>query len=111
MLQPGMCSATWSLSSTWAGWPGAAATQAANCHPWRSRQQAGGRGLVYFAQGVVGGLRGAIGIGDAERPVLDLGAAGVPVVGPGKDERPGQARERGLAQVAGEKLRLHRLAV
>ena len=29
MLQPGMCSATWSLSSTWVGPPGDAATQAA----------------------------------------------------------------------------------
>ena len=30
MLQPGMCSATWSLSSTCVGWPGAAATHAAS---------------------------------------------------------------------------------
>ena len=29
MLQPGMCSATWSLSSTCVGCPGAAATHAA----------------------------------------------------------------------------------
>src|SRR6266403_762413 len=29
MLQPGMCSATWSLSRTCVGWPGEAATQAA----------------------------------------------------------------------------------
>ncbi len=42
---------------------------------------------------------------------LDLVAIGVPVVGPGKDERAGQARHPGLADMTGEETGLLRLAV
>jgi hypothetical protein len=77
----------------------------------RPRQQVGGRAVERFAQRVVGGLGGAVGGGDAEGPVGDGVAAGVPVVGPGEDERPRQTHKGRLLDVAGQEARLRLLAV
>src|SRR5262249_45933272 len=80
-------------------------------HTRRVCQQGGGRARERLAQGVVRRLRRAVGPGDAEGPVLDRAAAGVPVVRPGEEEGAGQAYQRGRAHVAGEEAGLLRFAV
>src|SRR6516164_5309389 len=58
-----------------------------------------------------GSFRLTVGAGDAEGPVLDLVAAGVPIIRPGEDECAGQTHQEGLPDVAGQELRLFLLAV
>jgi hypothetical protein len=80
-------------------------------HARRCPQEFGRRSLEHLAEGVVRGLWRAVRAGDAERPIRNPGAAGVPVVGPGKNERPHQPHQDGLAHVVGEKRRLLQFAV
>ena len=58
-----------------------------------------------------GRLGSAVATGDAERPVLDVGPAAVPFVGPRVDERAGAARGKRRADLPRQRPRLAVLAV
>lgn len=66
---------------------------------------------VELAHRMIRGLGQPIGVRDAERPVLDLMAAGVPVVGPGEYERACQPAKQTFAQVPREKIGLRHFPV
>ena len=57
------------------------------------------------------GLRFAVAAGESELPVVDLGAAAVPLVGPGKHERPGAAAGKRGAHLPVQRARLYRFPV
>src|SRR5207249_7953685 len=64
-----------------------------------------------LANGAERRFRPAAEIGDAERPILDLLARPVPLVGPGEHECPGAAAGKGRPDLPLETARLRQLAV
>ena len=60
---------------------------------------------------MISGLGHAVGVRDAESPILDRMTPRVPVIRPGKDEASGHAHQSGFAQMADQELGLLRLTV
>ena len=75
------------------------------CEPWRDRL------LETPGHRPEGRLRHAIAIDQSESPILDLMTAREPLVGPGEDERAGDAHIEGGADLPGQDLRLRVLAL